>query len=381
MATLSFTVRAQDNVGASSLQNFSVIVQNTRVENIMIVDNVSSTQCNAYSSPDGGNNWTTRPGMGGDGVIYGSSLWLTYNTATNKINTSPDGVFWTTVTLSSIYGISNFYSGVQDIAFNYTNNMFISSVSYYSGGTINYKQSYSANGTSWAPMANPLFPVDSVIYASSLYYTVNNNAFYYTNNLANGFTASGTIASAGNLVDIMCLSGNYIALDSMTSTGYNCVWTSNNLTLWYKRTLPALTLNNYWYPNKLAYGNGRLIITGKGQGNSSNNGTQIPTLAGVITSDNGGLTWTTCSIPGITYNSNNYITYFWTDKITNFNGTWYFTHNSNIGPAVATGVYTPFSGFNNNSIQISTSPDAITWPSLVSSLVPATGTSIARLPQ
>ena len=88
MANFQFTVRATDSDGAFADRNFSITINNTRVERYMSVDNL-----NAYTSPDLV-NWTTRNGQGGNDCAYGNSMWLiTTNGYTPNVNTDAGGYY------------------------------------------------------------------------------------------------------------------------------------------------------------------------------------------------------------------------------------------------------------------------------------------------
>ena len=88
MANFQFTVRATDSDGAFADRNFSITINNTRVERYMSVDNL-----NAYTSPDLV-NWTTRNGQGGNDCAYGNSMWLiTTNGYTPNVNTDAGGAY------------------------------------------------------------------------------------------------------------------------------------------------------------------------------------------------------------------------------------------------------------------------------------------------
>jgi hypothetical protein len=87
MANFQFTVRATDSDGAFADRNFSITINNTRVERYLTVDNL-----NAYTSPDL-INWTTRNGQGGHDCAYGNSMWLIVtNGSTVNSGTAPGTV-------------------------------------------------------------------------------------------------------------------------------------------------------------------------------------------------------------------------------------------------------------------------------------------------
>ena len=99
MATYNFTIRATDTAGAFADRTFSINVNNTTLDRFVVAG------ANGLARSVDGITWKTEPGRSGTGVTYGNGRWVVWkgdDTATTKtLHTSPDGVNWSTLSLTS----------------------------------------------------------------------------------------------------------------------------------------------------------------------------------------------------------------------------------------------------------------------------------------
>ena len=90
--TYNFTARATDGLGAFADRAFSITVNNSIIQRLVVVG-----QGGAARSTVAGTPWTNIPGVKGDSVAWGDR-WLIWDGVAGVMWRSPDAINWTSIT-------------------------------------------------------------------------------------------------------------------------------------------------------------------------------------------------------------------------------------------------------------------------------------------
>jgi hypothetical protein len=205
-------------------------------------------------------------------VCFGNGLFVavSFNTATNNIMTSSDGVIWTVRTIPSL-------AVLQDVTF--ANNLFVAVAN---NGT--RRVFISLNGINWNTIGSTVpdtLPSRSITYGNGRFVAVGDSGTYMYSTDASSNWITGTLTT--NLwISIVYGNGLFVAT-SLTGTG-NRVMTSPDGITWTIRTSAA---DNNWFG--LTYGNGLFVAT-----SITGTGNRI-----MISQD--GINWTCRNVPNYQY--------------------------------------------------------------------------------
>lgn len=277
MATYNFTIRATDTAGAFADRTFSINVNNTTLDRFVVVGTTGLAR-----SVDGV-TWKNEPGRSGTGVTYGNGRWVVYDATTLTMHTSPDGVNWSSNTLTSTTtatgaDLVNWRIGNQGwaclkyvngrwLGFNYNAN------NTTSGGSAGAIQCYeSADLLTWTQRGNVLVNnsaasmvggVTDIVYGNGMYIAVGGYAANSTSVTKAIFTSTDLVTwtqrvginNASNTSGggtILNVNGLFIASLYNAAATTNNIQTSPDGTTWTPRAHVTLTTG-------LAYVNGRIL--------------------------------------------------------------------------------------------------------------------------
>jgi hypothetical protein len=273
--SLGYMINA-NTVGNSVTTNMNVINKRTRASRSAAVNAVST--------------WTLRTSSASQGICWSSELSLfvsaiyTTSATTNAIQTSPDGITWTTRTTPSI-GFLSYIIWSSELS------LFVATS--YQTGTSSVIT--SSNGTSWTLQTTPAFTgtngwnaicysPELNLFVCTLVSSTSNTSWIMTS--TNGTTWTAQTTPSGNTWYSVCWSSElnlFIAVNSNTSTTSAVASSPDGIT-WTIRTTPSVTniAGVTWSPEL---------------GLFAANGTNI-----VITSPDG-INWTSRSAPTGTWNT------------------------------------------------------------------------------
>lgn len=281
MATYNFTIRATDTAGAFADRTFSINVNNTTLDRFVVVGTSGLAR-----SVDG-ITWKNEPGRSGTGVTYGNGRWVVYkgddSVSTKTLHTSPDGVNWSTLSLTStanstgsfnILGLKNGAQGFSCVkyvnnrwvAFTYNNNA-VASTSATQCYESQDLQNWTLRGepqTNLASQSTFACGVTDVVYGNGMYIAVGgymSSASLYGKFIATSpdlitwtrrvLVESGQNTSGG--ASILNVNGLFIAtLFGGSGTQANHLQTSPDGTTWTPRA-------HQTFSTGLVYVNGRIL--------------------------------------------------------------------------------------------------------------------------
>lgn len=219
MVTYNFTVRARDNTGAFSDQNFAINIRNTIFDRF-----VSTDGTNAMSSTDA-TNWTARNGIGAYRVMFANGLWVATparvsvatsmaNTWSSTYYTSPDAVNWTTRTLPKAVGGALTHDGT---------NWVFASIDGGQTGTTNNVHMVSSDGINWTTYQLTKIidtQISAIAYGNGVYVhahaTANTGGGLNYTDTYGGTLRTGTITggvSTFSCGDVIYANGMFVATD------------------------------------------------------------------------------------------------------------------------------------------------------------------------
>jgi hypothetical protein len=297
MPNYTFTVRAIDDKGAFADQNFSITVQNTKIERFVAITNL-----NAYTSQDG-ITWTYRQGLGGSDIVYGGGSWMIIRA--NDYLHSNDGIVWEPRSFPG-GGILRPANGYYTHRPNYTNGkwyvMGSNGTLYISSDAKNWTSSsdvtgYNSSVCTKMVLGDKMVEMYRGIFADLTYSSY--NSFKAGSDDGNG---------SYSMSDITFKVGSNSTYQAADFTYYNGMWLladelnvrilySYNLVNWQTATTPAFYnatsySNRRERPYRFTIGNGIIIM-----GVSSDH-TNYVWPSGIYRSVNG-RDWTKATVPGM----------------------------------------------------------------------------------
>lgn len=289
MTDFNFRVRAVDNIGAFADRDFTIKVRNTQAENLAYLVNTDlHTTANGVS-------FAQRTGANGTGIVHGNGTWmiqvgdLTTNTHLYRLST--DGASWQTMQYSQ--------NGLSPIPNSTASRPFFLNGNFVLGYTVNGSNfshiAISSNaGMSWTvsmpPLGSSSMQDATAAFGNGIYVVARGTAIARSANLNNWTAVTTTNTPVTSQINhLIFVNGVFI----MTDMANRLIITAD----FVNYTVRSIPVPANTFADRVYYGNGRLVVT-------LQRGSTTAAIDRVMSSDDGGLTWTARTFPNFLPSAN-----------------------------------------------------------------------------